>query len=309
MRHALYGPGVCFLFVALIACSSTSKKAETQAGSVDGRRTSVSVLARELHLSPGYDARRNRVVLSGVPGRVVLYPGTSVALVNGVRLTGMSRVVRSGSDFTLERSDAARIGAALAVHPAAAPAHRTRYPAPEPALTPATGTLRTATGDPAWDVKITRRWRFIVIHHSATTAGSAASFHRAHLQKGWDGLGYHFVIGNGRGSPDGLVETGYRWSRQRTGAHAGHPRHDVNLLNEQGIGICLVGNFEDQRPSAKQKQALHRLIAWLRKRCDIPANHVFVHRDVAVKGTKCPGANFPVREFLTPHRDVPKLYR
>jgi N-acetyl-anhydromuramyl-L-alanine amidase AmpD len=162
--------------------------------------------------------------------------------------------------------------------------------------------------DPAWDVKIRRRWLYIVIHHSATESGSAASFHRSHRRdRGWDGLGYHFVIGNGEGSADGLVETGYRWSRQLTGAHAGRPRPDVNLMNERGIGICLVGDFNRRPPTPRQIASLHRLVDWLCARLSIPANRVLVHRDI--RGTECPGKHFPASEFLTPRRDVPASYR
>src|ERR1043166_2961437 len=48
-----------------------------------------------------------------------------------------------------------------------------------------------------------RPWRWIVIHHSATSAGGMAMFDREHKAKGWDGVGYHFVIGNGTQSGDG----------------------------------------------------------------------------------------------------------
>src|SRR5687768_8035868 len=49
-----------------------------------------------------------------------------------------------------------------------------------------------------------RRWNWIVIHHSATDNGSATSFDRSHRARGWDGMGYDFVIDNGRGAQDGL---------------------------------------------------------------------------------------------------------
>src|SRR4051812_3753672 len=52
------------------------------------------------------------------------------------------------------------------------------------------------------------QWQYIVIHHSATPSGSAAAFDRMHRAKGWDELGYHFVIGNGTMSGDGQIEVG-----------------------------------------------------------------------------------------------------
>src|SRR5579863_9129173 len=45
------------------------------------------------------------------------------------------------------------------------------------------------------------RWQCIVIHHSASDVGGAERFDRWHRAKGWDELGYHFVIGNGTDTP------------------------------------------------------------------------------------------------------------
>ncbi|MFQ5589758.1 MAG: peptidoglycan-binding protein, partial [Phycisphaerae bacterium] len=56
--------------------------------------------------------------------------------------------------------------------------------------------------------RISPRWTTIVIHHSATETGGASLFDRFHRKRGWDGLGYHFVIGNGTDTPDGLIEVG-----------------------------------------------------------------------------------------------------
>jgi hypothetical protein len=77
-------------------------------------------------------------------------------------------------------------------------------------------------------------WQWIVIHHSATTTGGAAAFDKMHRAKGWDELGYHFVIGNGTDTRDGQVEVGSRWPRQKWGAHAKTPD---NRFNDFGIGI------------------------------------------------------------------------
>ena len=92
---------------------------------------------------------------------------------------------------------------------------------------------------PNWNPAVKERnWRFIIVHHSATDRGNATFFDRVHRDKGWEGLGYHFTIGNGTmGVADGQVEIGPRWREQRTGAHCsvrGRPEY-----NEIGIGICL----------------------------------------------------------------------
>lgn len=129
-----------------------------------------------------------------------------------------------------------------------------------------------------------RAWRYIVIHHSATDGGNAKAFDAGHKANGWDELGYHFVIGNGSGSGDGQIEVGPRWLKQKYGAHAKTPDERYNNF---GIGICLVGNFQNGKPSPKQIEALSRLVAWLMETYDIPASQVLGHRDT--KQTACPG--------------------
>src|SRR3954454_23857013 len=47
------------------------------------------------------------------------------------------------------------------------------------------------------------RWQCIVIHHSGGVSGGAMKFDDWHRTKGWDELGYHFVIGNGTDTADG----------------------------------------------------------------------------------------------------------
>lgn len=150
-----------------------------------------------------------------------------------------------------------------------------------------------APADPAWlppGGKVSSRWSTVVIHHSATARGSARSFDRDHKARGWDELGYHFVIGNGTGSGDGQIEVGGRWSKQKHGAHCKTPN---NYFNEHGIGICLVGDFTRSRPTPRQMASLQRLTGFLCERCSIPPDRVVTHGGVTHK-TKCPGNNFPI---------------
>jgi len=154
-------------------------------------------------------------------------------------------------------------------------------------------TARTAPGEPAWfprGGKISPRWTTIVVHHSATPNGGARSFDRYHRNKGWDELGYHFVIGNGTDTPDGMVEVGSRWYKQKHGAHCKTPD---NYFNEHGIGICLVGDFTRNRPTQRQLASLERLVGFLCDRCDISPARVVSHGSVTHK-TACPGRFLPI---------------
>ena len=138
-----------------------------------------------------------------------------------------------------------------------------------------------------------REWTFIVLHHSATAGGNAESFgayHRYH--NGWRSLGYHFVIGNGQDMGDGVVEAGPRWKRQEAGAHA-----NSNAYNQYGIGICLVGNFEFERPTEAQLAAVKALARALAKRFHIAPERIVGHGEIRQGGgTACPGRLFPLLE-------------
>ncbi len=84
----------------------------------------------------------------------------------------------------------------------------------------------------------------IIIHCTDSEFGNAELIDRWHRRRGWNGIGYHFVILNGyinsdawtRGRPDvnydGIVETGRPVSIM--GAHC-------KGQNKDSIGICLVG--------------------------------------------------------------------
>ena len=135
-----------------------------------------------------------------------------------------------------------------------------------------------------------RSWKWIVIHHSATPSGSARTFDRMHRDKGWDELGYHFVIGNGTDSGDGQIEVGTRWAKQKWGAHAKTPN---NEYNDHGIGICLVGNFDIERPTPQQTRSLARLVSHLMRTYNVPASRVLGHQDTG-KPTECPGRNMNI---------------
>ncbi len=139
-------------------------------------------------------------------------------------------------------------------------------------------------------------WQYIVVHHTATGSGSVESIHAEHRRRKdadgnpWLGIGYHFVIGNGKGMKDGAVESTFRWDEQLHGAHSGDA-----LFNARGIGICLIGNFEQAPPTKEQMQSVRTLIAVLATRHQIPRERIIGH--AAVKATACPGKHFPLNEL------------
>lgn len=155
--------------------------------------------------------------------------------------------------------------------------------------------------DPVFDIDAPvdrRRWSGIVIHHLGVPAGDPQSVHRQHRSFGYQGLGYHFLIGNGNGLGDGVVHVGYRWNRQLPGAHTVGP--DSEHHNERSIGICLVGNGDLQPFTDRQMVHLSVLVRRLCDELDLPLDAVRLHRDVA-SAVSSPGRYFPEDRFL---RDI-----
>ena len=150
---------------------------------------------------------------------------------------------------------------------------------------------------PLWTAEVEEtEWQYIVIHHSATESGSVETIHAEHLNRRdaegnpWLGIGYHFVIGNGKGMPDGTVHATFRWNEQIHGAHSGS-----EVFNARGIGICLIGNFEETHPSKAQMNSLKSLVRVLAARHRITPERLIGH--ASVKATACPGKHFPLNKI------------
>lgn len=130
----------------------------------------------------------------------------------------------------------------------------------------------------------------IVIHHSATETGNAAVFRVLHrVVNGWNDIGYHFVIGNGSLSGDGEIEEGRKLPF--TGAHA-------KGGNEDSIGICLVGNFNNYLPTPAQIDSLGFLLVKLKGEYSISRDSVTLHRLVKGSSTECPGSKLRLEDVL-----------
>lgn len=118
----------------------------------------------------------------------------------------------------------------------------------------------------------------IIIHCAATPNGkhfTAKDIHGWHLERGWSGIGYHYVI-----RVDGVLEVGR--PEYWTGAHAkGH--------NTGTIGICLIGT---DKYNLDQWSILKKLLTKLSAKY-IGAK-IIGHNEISNK--TCPG--FDVQEWL-----------
>lgn len=118
----------------------------------------------------------------------------------------------------------------------------------------------------------------IIVHCSATPEGrnySVEEIDRWHKNRGWSGIGYHYVI-----YLDGSIHKGR--DIEKVGAHC--TNH-----NKNSIGVCYIGGCDkDMNPkdtrTQEQKDALIEILTRLKKR--YPDAKIYGHRDFANKA--CP---------------------
>ncbi|MFN0131376.1 MAG: peptidoglycan recognition family protein [Phycisphaerales bacterium] len=132
----------------------------------------------------------------------------------------------------------------------------------------------------------------ITIHHSAIassglrsktdSARMLESIRRDHTGsrtdasgRNWADIGYHYII-----DPSGRVWEGRSVVYQ--GAH-------VRLNNENNLGIMMMGNFEEEQPTAEARAALDGFVGSQMKRYGVPVSRVFTHQEIMP--TACPGRN------------------
>lgn len=136
------------------------------------------------------------------------------------------------------------------------------------------------------------QWKYIYVHHSKSLAGDATT-----LSDAANGAGDHFIIGNGQGLVDGEIQMSQRWNLQQSAT----PPAGAAGIDRACISICVVGDFDQFRPSGAQFQRLSDLVRTLQARYRISAKDVMLVSQPS--GGASIGRYFPVsslREQLLP---------
>lgn len=126
----------------------------------------------------------------------------------------------------------------------------------------------------------------IILHCSATPEGkdfTVADIDKWHKARGWQGIGYHYVVYR-----DGSVHAGR--SEDKVGAHtSGH--------NANSIGVCYIGGVASDSKTPKdtrtneQKVALRDLVAKLKAK--YPNATIHGHYEFTAKA--CP--SFKIKDL------------
>jgi N-acetylmuramoyl-L-alanine amidase len=144
-----------------------------------------------------------------------------------------------------------------------------------------------------------RRLKNIFVHCSASPWGDVMIFDDWHKKRGWSGVGYHYIILNGRPFADvsywsfldGQIEPGRHldddpiFDSDEVGAH-------VAGRNWDSIGICLVGRKEF---TDKQLETAKDLLKTLVAHFDLTLDDVLGHYEDPNTHKTCP--NIPMGFF------------
>lgn len=120
----------------------------------------------------------------------------------------------------------------------------------------------------------------ILLHHAEASICTAEDIHRWHLNKGWAGAGYNYLV-----RKDGKI----------------YELRDIEYVpaaaygsNTCSINICAEGKYMTEDMPEVQKEALKWLVAELKKKYNITI--VQKHKDVCA--TFCPGDRYPFTEIV-----------
>ena len=133
-----------------------------------------------------------------------------------------------------------------------------------------------------WATGLSKRKKteVIILHHADADKCSVEDIHSWHLQRGWSGIGYHFLV-----RKDGSVYRGR--PEDAIGAHT-----TGNNINS--IGICFEGRYTIQTMLEAQIKAGQELVSYLKNKYGI--TKVKKHKDFMA--TDCPGDKFPFERIV-----------
>lgn len=119
----------------------------------------------------------------------------------------------------------------------------------------------------------------IVLHNADASNCTIYDIHQWHLNNGWLGCGYHFLV-----RKDGSIYRGRPENAQ--GSHCPG-------ANTTSIGICFEGAYMTETMPSVQYNAGIELINYLFNKYGTLA--IYGHKDLY--STDCPGTNFPLNDF------------
>lgn len=127
------------------------------------------------------------------------------------------------------------------------------------------------------------RIRYITVHHDGMGrfigdhprdgAARLEIIRRLHRRKNWGDIGYHYAVDR----------SGTVWEARPLVFQGAHVRDH----NEGNIGVVALGNFDEQRPTQAQVEAVRRHVTLLMRTHAVSLTRLLTHQEWAP--TACPG--------------------
>jgi N-acetylmuramoyl-L-alanine amidase len=142
---------------------------------------------------------------------------------------------------------------------------------------------------------------YIIVHSTGREFDFPLLIKMRHkLLMGWEDIGFHYIIGNGRMfTENGKIYTGR--PADSVGTH-------LTGYNINSLTICLIGDFDRNYPNPAQTFSLLELLADKMKQYHIPLANVIGHDEIPGVIKSCPGKKFnmtDIRELISMrYRDV-----
>lgn len=142
-----------------------------------------------------------------------------------------------------------------------------------------------------------KKWKNIIIHHSASEWGSAKEINKWHIARGFKEIGYSFVILNGILTYDdyknnrifesmiGQIEVG-RYLNLNEIVDANEQGAHAYGYNDDSIGICLIHNEKPYEP--EMINSLHKIVLDLMNKFNIDVKNILGHYEVESDKPYCP---------------------
>lgn len=133
-------------------------------------------------------------------------------------------------------------------------------------------------------LQVEYRYRYLVIHHTASSTDNYQSINEYHRKKRhWGEAAYHLILSNGSTE----VPPGYMESTKRYKLLLWSTATRSFIHNLFGIHLVIVGNYEQQRLPENLQKGLVSAVIKLKDKFHIRASNIILHRDC--NSTACPG--------------------
>ena len=149
------------------------------------------------------------------------------------------------------------------------------------------------------ELRIGQRIKLLVVHHSATprttTVDQIRDYHVNH--NGWRDIAYHYVLRQ----PTNESPVQIAPARKQDGDAYIEPgeegAHVYGYVNYSSLGICCVGNFDEEEVPKRMYDTLVQLLTSFLIALRLDENAVEGHREVPDQNTACPGSQFDLTQL------------